>query len=280
MGQFVAIGPTNQSGWLDFKMVILYISILLFSQVGTSISQDDEEDIAFCPPTHPYAFNNGESCCEVEVNMFDYDPGDQFCEGDGGEDGVVCPSPLGCDNFFPVCNGYGSVFGQGFDDENYNVEFKPLKDELEGEEVPLQLAHRVIFGEKDFTNENARKCIYWEEGQNRWRLGQCIAIGKDFPFIGYTLSLKNPKDCAVDNDGWLKASTNSIVEGGSLVGTVTFSSGASDVQSQTATASLTFVKTNSGSFKPKCKWRFRRGKFRCVKPRKRGKGKKKKKNNA
>jgi len=275
------IGPTNQLGWLDFKMVILFISILLFSQLGLSISQDyeDEEQLVFCPPTHPYAFKDGESCCEVEVNMFDYDAGDQFCEGDGGEDGVDCPSPLPCDNFFPVCTGYGSIFGQGFDDEKYNVELKPLVGELGGEEVPAQIAHRVIFAEKDFSSPSARKCLYWEAEQGRWRLGQCIAIDKDFPAIGYILSLKNPlKRCAVDEDGWIKASTNSIVEGGSLVGTVTFSSGASDVQSQTATASLTYVKTNSGSFKPKCKWRFRRGKFRCVKPRK--KKNKKKKNDS
>ena len=77
--------------------------------------------------------------------------------------------------------------------------------------------------------------------------------------------------CAVDLDGWVKGSSNEIVEGGSLVGVQTFSSGASEVQSQTATASLTYVTTNGASFKPKCEWKLRRGRFRCVKPRKRNK---------
>ena len=103
--------------------------------------------------------------------------------------------------------------------------------------------------------------------------------GKNFPAIGFTLKLKDPRErCVVDGTGWVKASTGDVFQEAKLVGFVTFSSGASDVQSQTATASLSYVKTNSGSFKPKCKWKFRRGKFRCIKPRKRkpGKGKKKK----
>ena len=105
--------------------------------------------------------------------------------------------------------------------------------------------------------------------------------GKNFPCIGFTLKLKDPRErCVVDGTGWVKACpTEEVFQEAKLVGLVTFSSGASDVQSQTATASLSYVKTNSGSFKPKCKWKFRRGKFRCIKPRKRGKGKGKKKKN-
>jgi len=268
-------GPTSWVG-STLKMKILFIfSISLFSHLNLSIAQDDEKEIAFCPKEHPYEFNGGESCCDQPIDV-SYDIGDQFCEGESG-DGVDCPvTGLNCDNFFPVCNGYGSINGEGFPDAKYNTAFEPIKDE---NGVPVQIAHRVVFGEKEFESENSRKCLYWEDDLEQWRLGQCIAIGKNFPCIGFTLKLKDPRErCVVDGTGWIRACSEDVFQEAKLVGLVTFSSGASDVQSQTATASLSYVKTNSGSFKPKCKWKFRRGKFRCIKPRKRkpGKGKKKK----
>ena len=93
-------------------------------------------------------------------------------------------------------------------------------------------------------------------------------LGFKFFSIGYTLQVEDSnKFCAVDLNGWVNGMTNEIVEEGSLVGVGTFSSGASEVQSQTATASLTYVKSNGASYTPKCQWKLRRGRFRCVKPR-------------
>ena len=74
-----------------------------------------------------------------------------------------------------MCNGYNSINGEGFPDVKYNTEFKPIKDE---NGVPVQIAHRVVFGEAKFESENSRKCLYWEDDLEQWRLGQCIAIGK------------------------------------------------------------------------------------------------------
>ena len=80
---------------------------------------------------------------------------------------------------FPTCHGYDSIFGQGFDDEKYNVEYKPLRSNLSGQEIPVLLNHRVIFGEVqgEGEDEKKRKCLYWEEDLKKWRLGQCLAIG-------------------------------------------------------------------------------------------------------
>ena len=52
-----------------------------------------------------------------------------------------------------------------------------------------------------------------------------------------------------------------ILKGSYVVGVQTFSSGASKVQSQTATASLTYVTTNGACFTPKCEWKLRGGRF-------------------
>merc|ERR1711971_1343058 len=150
-----------------------------------------------------------------------------------------------------------------------------LNTNLSGQEIPVLLNHRVIFGEVqgEGEDEKKRKCLYWEEDLKKWRLGQCLAIGFKFFSVGYALQIEDStlQKCAVDLDGWVKGSSNEIVEGGSLVGVQTFSSGASEVQSQTATASLTYVTTNGASFQPKCEWKLRRGRFRCVKPRKKNK---------
>ena len=81
---------------------------------------------------------------------------------------------------FPVCNGYGSINGEGFPDAKYNTAFEPIKDE---NGVPVQIAHRVVFGEKEFESENSRKCLYWEDDLEQWRLGQCIAIGKNVLYL-------------------------------------------------------------------------------------------------
>ena len=81
-----------------FFQILFIFSILLFSHLNLSIAQDDEEEIAFCPKEHPYAFNGGKSCCDQEVNVVDYDIGEQFCEGET-EEGVDCPATeLKCDN--------------------------------------------------------------------------------------------------------------------------------------------------------------------------------------
>ena len=70
------------------------------------------------------------------------------------------------------------IFGQGFDDEAYNVEFKPLESEIDGTVVKVQQNHRVVFGEVSFANQTRRKCVYWEQNQKSWRLGQCLAFGR------------------------------------------------------------------------------------------------------
>merc|ERR1712007_396511 len=100
---------------------------------------------------------------------------------------------------------------------------------LLGQEIPVLLNHRVIFGEvqSEGEDEKKRKCLYWEEDLKKWRLGQCLATGFKFFSVGYTLQIEDStlQKCAVDLDGWVKGSSNEIVEGGSLVGVQTFSSG-------------------------------------------------------
>jgi len=249
---------------------MIFVLLLVLVQLSCSYADNELLELAFCPSDKPYSFANKKSCCELRVNLFQ-PLEDQECDGNE----TACEFEDGCEDFFPTCHGYDSIFGQGFDDEKYNVEYKPLRSNLSGQEIPVLLNHRVIFGEvqSEGEDEKKRKCLYWEEDLKKWRLGQCLAIGFKFFSVGYTLQIEDStlQKCAVDLDGWVKGSSNEIVEGGSLVGVQTFSSGASEVQSQTATASLTYVTTNGASFKPKCEWKLRRGRFRCVKPRKRNK---------
>jgi len=253
--------------------------------------EEGGEEFAFCPPEYPWAHNDGEQCCDerIDVNYIDYDTNKTLCAGEIGDgEGIDCNEAISCSDFYPTCYGYNSISGDGFPDPKYNVAYEPLVDENESaklnETIYVQISHRVVFGEKDFdeSNPSSRKCLYWELETEQWRLGQCLALGpfsSKFNCVGYTLKVTKLEGCVVDQVGWVSpCNEEESLEEAKLVGIVTFSSGASDVTSQTATASLSYVKTNSGSFKPKCKWRFRRGSWKCVKGRGKGKRKKNKEN--
>ena len=94
-------------------------------------------------------------------------------------------------------------------------------------------------------------------------MGQCLGIGFSFGCVGYTLKTEG---CSVDSDiSWKQACTDDDIEGAVLRGTNTFAAGADNVQTLTATGALTTVTTRSGQRKRKCKWQYKRGRFRCVK---------------
>ena len=122
----------------------------------------------------------------------------------------------------------------------------------------------MVFGQAKYDNPTTRKCLYWEEQHGQWRLGQCLSIGFNFGCVGYTL---NTEGCAVDSElSWDKACSDNVING-KLIGAVTFGAAGNPVESQTSTGALTTVATKSGRRKPKCTWKYKNGRFRCVKRR-------------
>jgi len=255
---------------------VLIILILTSFHKNALAEEDDVEEIGLCPKSHPYAFRNGEGCCLNGGSLTQRT--DTSCNGDDIScDTNSCEDRWSC----TVCRSDG-CWGKA------TIRIKNMSPEYDGSysfsqapcclENYYQEANRPIFnGEGD----SEGKCIWWHRQYRHWWVGPCDNIGLNAGFAYIREDISCPAQCQTepDSDGDYYCSSDAPItwrRGGSdeqlpdvklqiVDRAAVASAGGSETAETTSFVGINAVIQDRTRYKQSCRFRYRNGKFVCVK---------------
>ena len=229
-------------------VLLFFLSALLATALSETvvISSNDFQDqtISVCPYTHGQALNGGGHCCK---DGSEDEPRDSiYCKSG---DFIVCPQDDNCEDSPTFCE--PSVEFEGFGPD-YDGYYSASDERFEN-------SKRVFILDD--------KCIWWHLDWRRWIMGSCEDVGSDSGFAYTDGDVRCPivsQWRSFENGDYFADIRSELVF-------CTYFEDGSGVCSATATNPLELSSTagvsavvQDGTYKQRCKWRYRQNQWRCI----------------